>query len=60
MSVKDSKCLRCGHEWRSRIDQPRECPKCRRRTWTSPINNEVVQPKPTIKKPHTNIGKVNF
>jgi len=29
----DCKCLRCGHVWQSRVDNPQECPNCKSRNW---------------------------
>ena len=26
-------CLRCKHEWDSRVASPKECPACKSRTW---------------------------
>lgn len=37
---KDAKCLRCGHEWTKRTDNPIRCPKCTIRSW----RGEVVKP----------------
>lgn len=25
------KCPKCGHEWRERVDEPKECPRCKAR-----------------------------
>lgn len=32
----DTKCLRCGHIWKKRIDKPNSCPKCNNRRWWKP------------------------
>jgi len=24
----DTKCSKCGHEWKKRVDSPLRCPKC--------------------------------
>lgn len=26
-------CLKCGHSWLSRVEQPKECPNCKSRAW---------------------------
>jgi len=31
--LKIYKCLRCGHEWASRMDKPLVCPKCKSPYW---------------------------
>ena len=28
-----TKCKRCGHEWLSRVEKPRQCPRCRSYRW---------------------------
>ena len=28
-----NKCLLCGYEWDSKIDNPKCCPKCKRYDW---------------------------
>jgi predicted Zn-ribbon and HTH transcriptional regulator len=30
------RCLRCGHEWRSRLARPTTCPQCRNPYWDRP------------------------
>ena len=30
------KCLRCGHEWTPRREDPRICPKCKTAWWDTP------------------------
>lgn len=32
------KCLKCGYEWQSRKDRPKECPECKRRDWDRPVD----------------------
>jgi len=46
------KCLRCGHEWIPRQEEPRQCPKCGSAKWDIPkkpgvekIEREETQPK---------------
>ena len=29
----EKKCLRCGHEWKSILDRPKTCPRCKRYDW---------------------------
>ena len=31
--MKKLKCLKCGHKWNSRVENPQECPKCKNRKW---------------------------
>lgn len=31
--MKQIKCLRCGYEWKKRIDIPKQCPRCKRYDW---------------------------
>ena len=28
---KNKKCVKCGYEWEMRVDNPKECPKCKQR-----------------------------
>jgi len=28
-----NKCKKCGYEWTSRVDNPKECPECKSRRW---------------------------
>jgi len=30
------RCLRCGYEWRSMVDKPKACPKCKSYTFDKP------------------------
>ncbi len=32
------KCLKCGFEWPSRVDNPKQCPRCKRYDW----NEETI------------------
>jgi len=35
--IKIHRCLRCGHEWPSRLERlPKQCPKCRSPYWNKP------------------------
>lgn len=27
------KCALCGHEWKSRVEKPKQCPGCKRYDW---------------------------
>jgi len=27
------KCQKCGYEWQSRVENPKECPDCKSRHW---------------------------
>jgi len=29
-------CLRCGHEWEPKLEEPRQCPKCKSAYWNVP------------------------
>lgn len=31
--MKTTKCLRCGKEWISRVENPVQCPRCKRVDW---------------------------
>lgn len=33
MKLKIFKCFRCRHEWASKMDNPRVCPKCKSPYW---------------------------
>lgn len=33
MGVEMLECLRCGHRWRPRTEQPVTCPKCHSYKW---------------------------
>jgi hypothetical protein len=43
------KCLRCNHEWQSRVENPKRCPNCKSPYWKQPkervhyIKNEGVK-----------------
>jgi predicted Zn-ribbon and HTH transcriptional regulator len=32
-------CKRCGHEWVSRVENPRQCPKCKSYDWNEDKKN---------------------
>jgi len=31
--MKENKCNKCDYEWKSRIENPKSCPKCKRYDW---------------------------
>jgi predicted Zn-ribbon and HTH transcriptional regulator len=31
--IKGFKCKRCGHEWKPKVKNPVQCPKCRSPYW---------------------------
>ena len=31
--IKEKHCLRCGHDWLPRVEDPRECPRCKTPYW---------------------------
>ena len=33
METKKLTCAKCGYEWESRVDVPKECPDCKSREW---------------------------
>ena len=43
-------CLKCGHSWEPRSENPRQCPKCQSRRWNKPSEEPVEQP-PEIEEP---------
>lgn len=34
-------CKRCGYEWKSRVEVPKECPRCKRRDWDEEKGEKV-------------------
>ena len=36
INIKTLKCLRCGNEWTPRIEDVRQCPKCKSASWDKP------------------------
>jgi len=32
------KCKQCGYEWKSRVENPSSCPKCKRYDWNEKEN----------------------
>lgn len=39
-------CLKCGHRWRPRKDEVRQCPRCQSVWWNTPKDGHI-QPQPT-------------
>lgn len=40
-------CLRCSHQWTSRVEKPVECPRCKSHHWNEPWKRKpkvVVEP----------------
>ena len=31
--MEKNKCKKCKHEWIGRVENPKECPECKRRDW---------------------------
>ncbi len=31
--VRILECLRCGYEWIPKVENPKQCPKCKRMDW---------------------------
>ena len=34
--MNNLKCLRCGHDWVQRVENPKHCPKCISPYWNTP------------------------
>lgn len=45
-SIEKKTCKRCGYVWLARVEQPRQCPRCKRVDWAVAQRSE----KPTEKK----------
>lgn len=39
--IMECKCLRCGYGWEARINNPKECPRCKSRDWEQPKKEET-------------------
>lgn len=37
---KHCECRLCGHQWDSRVENPKACPNCKRYDWDKPIIEE--------------------
>lgn len=37
--------MKCGHEWESRVDNPKYCPKCGNRNWKTPKKSKKEENK---------------
>ena len=31
--METNKCSKCKHEWLSRVEDPKQCPRCKRYDW---------------------------
>lgn len=40
ISEKNAVCVKCGHSWKKRTENPQECPSCKCRNWKA---KEVVE-----------------
>lgn len=45
--MENKKCIKCGHEWIARMENPRMCPRCKNYNWDKAKEEikESVQPK---------------
>ncbi len=39
--MKKVKCLKCGFEWIPRVEDPLQCPKCKRYDWNKEKKNDT-------------------
>lgn len=39
--LKIRNCLRCNHEWASKLEYPKVCPKCKSPYWDRPRSKPV-------------------
>lgn len=42
------KCLRCGYEWLSAIDRPKQCPGCKQTAWDRPARESKLNRKSVV------------
>lgn len=42
--MKENKCKRCDHQWKSNLEKPKVCPKCKSYYWDKPIKIEGICP----------------
>lgn len=35
--MKKQKCIKCDYQWKSRVQTPRQCPRCKRYDWYQAI-----------------------
>jgi DNA-directed RNA polymerase subunit RPC12/RpoP len=40
MTIYIFRCIRCSHEWASKKEKPRVCPKCKSAYWDLPVRTE--------------------
>ena len=50
MTILVFTCLRCGHEWATKVERPRLCPRCKTAYWGISADTEVFM-KATIACP---------
>lgn len=43
------KCLRCGNEWLSSIDRPKQCPACKQPAWDRPARGSKLHSESPLK-----------
>lgn len=41
-------CLRCNHNWQSRIEDPAQCPKCHSYNWDTKPETVRIRNCPTV------------
>jgi hypothetical protein len=51
--IMPKKCLRCGHEWISHLDNPKCCPGCKSPYWNKPKGEGFVRADQLIQKDET-------
>ena len=39
--LKRKECLRCGNKWLSKLDRPKQCPRCKQPMWDVASNRKV-------------------
>ena len=46
--LKDKVCSDCGHKWRARVINPKQCPRCTHALHRQKPNQEPKEPAPII------------
>lgn len=46
IKVHGQNCPKCGHEWSSRVERPRRCPRCGK--WLTKKEDRVNEQVPTV------------
>lgn len=41
--MKIEKCLKCGFEWMSRVEKPKQCPRCKQYGWNKNLDEQEVK-----------------